>query len=132
MTELLKNYVGGQWVAGSGDGVTPTDPLTGEALVRVSSESLDLARAFGFAREQAGAALRALTYAQRTARLAEIVKLPQARRDDYYAIAIANSGTTRNDSAVDIALGFYHRRSAVQASSAAIDALTRTTHLPAA
>ena len=30
------------------------------------------------------------------------------------------------------ALGFYHRRSAVQASSAAIDALTQTTHLPAA
>lgn len=103
MTALLKNYVGGQWVAGSGDGVTLTDPLTGEALVRVSSESLDLARAFGFAREQAGAALRALTYAQRAARLAEIVKLPQARRDDYYAIATANSGTTRNDSAVDIA-----------------------------
>jgi 3,4-dehydroadipyl-CoA semialdehyde dehydrogenase len=30
------------------------------------------------------------------------------------------------------ALGFYHRRAAIQASSAAIDALTQTTHLPAA
>jgi 3,4-dehydroadipyl-CoA semialdehyde dehydrogenase len=31
-----------------------------------------------------------------------------------------------------LALGFYHRRSAVQASTAAIDALTQTTHLPTA
>ncbi|MGF6904549.1 hypothetical protein [Paraburkholderia sp. GAS348] len=30
------------------------------------------------------------------------------------------------------ALGFYHRRSAIQASNTAIDALTQITHLPAA
>ncbi len=87
MTELLKNYVAGQWVAGGGEGVTLTDPVTGEALVRVSSQGLDLAHAFRFAREEGGGALRELTYAQRAARLAEIVKLLQAKRDDYYAIA---------------------------------------------
>ncbi|MFL6640890.1 MAG: 3,4-dehydroadipyl-CoA semialdehyde dehydrogenase [Paraburkholderia graminis] len=107
MTELLKNHVAGEWVAGAGEGVTLSDPVTGEALVRVSSEGLDLAHAFRFARDEAGAALRALTYAQRAARLAEIVKLLQAKRDDYYAIAIANSGTTRNDSAVDIDGGIF-------------------------
>ena len=107
MTELLKNHVAGQWIAGSGAGVTLTDPVTGAALVRVSSEGLDLAKAFGFAREHGGAALRALTYAQRAARLADIVKLLQAKRDDYYAIATANSGTTRNDSAVDIDGGIF-------------------------
>lgn len=107
MTELLKNYVGGQWVAGSGAGVTLTDPVTGEALVRVSSDGLDLAQAFGFAREQGGAAWRALSYAGRAGRLAEIAKLLQAKRDDYYAIATANSGTTRNDSAVDIDGGIF-------------------------
>jgi 3,4-dehydroadipyl-CoA semialdehyde dehydrogenase len=107
MTELLKNHVAGQWVAGGGEGVTLTDPVSGEALVRVSSQGLDLAHAFGFAREEGGAALRKLTYAQRAARLAEIVKLLQAKRDDYYAIATANSGTTRNDSAVDIDGGIF-------------------------
>jgi 3,4-dehydroadipyl-CoA semialdehyde dehydrogenase len=30
------------------------------------------------------------------------------------------------------ALGFYHRRSAIQASAAAIDALTQLTHSPTA
>jgi 3,4-dehydroadipyl-CoA semialdehyde dehydrogenase len=107
MTELLKNYVAGQWVAGGGEGVTLTDPVTGEALVRVSSEGLDLVHAFGFARTEGGTALRELTYAQRAARLAEIVKLLQSKRDDYYAIATANSGTTRNDSAVDIDGGIF-------------------------
>lgn len=107
MTELLKNYVAGQWVAGGGEGVTLTDPITGEALVRVSSQGLDLNHAFSFAREEGGTAMRALTYAQRAARLADIVKLLQAKRDDYYAIATANSGTTRNDSAVDIDGGIF-------------------------
>src|ERR1700761_2046382 len=107
MSELLKNYVAGQWIAGQGTGTTLSDPVTGDALVRVSSEGLDLARAFGFARERGGAALRALTYAQRAARLADIVKLLQSKRDDYYAIATANTGTTRNDSAVDIDGGIF-------------------------
>jgi 3,4-dehydroadipyl-CoA semialdehyde dehydrogenase len=107
MTELLKNYVAGQWAAGAGEGVTLTDPVTGEALVRVSSQGLDLPHAFDFAREQGGAALRALTYAARAARLAEVVKLLQAKREDYYAIATSNAGTTRNDSAVDIDGGIF-------------------------
>jgi 3,4-dehydroadipyl-CoA semialdehyde dehydrogenase len=107
MTELLKNYVAGQWVAGSSEGSTLSDPVTGEPLVRVSSQGLDLPRAFNFAREQGGAALRALTYAARAARLADIVKLLQSKRDDYYAIATSNAGTTRNDSAVDIDGGIF-------------------------
>ncbi|WP_345811026.1 3,4-dehydroadipyl-CoA semialdehyde dehydrogenase [Paraburkholderia sp. PREW-6R] len=107
MTELLKNYVGGQWIAGSGDGVTLTDPITGDALVRVSNQGIDLAQAFKFARERGGSALRALTYAQRAALLGDVVKLLQSKRDDYFAIATANSGTTHNDSAVDIDGGIF-------------------------
>ena len=45
MTELLKNFVAGQWVAGSGEGSMLTDPVTGEALVRVSSQGLEIGRA---------------------------------------------------------------------------------------
>ncbi len=36
-----------------------------------------------------------------------MVKVLQAHRDDYYAIATANSGTVKNDSAVDIDGGIY-------------------------
>ena len=102
MTELLKNFVAGQWIAGAGSGTLLRDPVTGADLVRVSRDGLDLAAAFNYARNEGGAALRAMTYATRAARLADIVKVLQANRDAYYDVATANSGTTKNDSAVDI------------------------------
>ena len=105
--ELLKNYVAGEWVAGREPGTALSDPVTGEALVRVSSAGLDLAQAFAFARERGGGALRAMSYGERAERLGAIAKLLQSRRDDYHAIATANSGTTRNDSAVDIDGAIY-------------------------
>lgn len=107
MAELLRNYLAGEWIAGNGDGTLLTDPVTGEALVRVSSDGLDLRAAFHFARTLGGDALRASTYAARAALLSEVAKLLQARRDDHYAISLANSGTTTNDSAVDIDGGIF-------------------------
>jgi len=102
MTELLSNYAAGRWQAGTGNGTPLFDPVLGNALVRVDSTGLDLAEAFTFARQQGGAALRALTYRERAALLAAIVKVLQAHRDTYYEIATANAGTVKNDSAVDI------------------------------
>ncbi|MDW3686209.1 3,4-dehydroadipyl-CoA semialdehyde dehydrogenase [Cupriavidus sp. CV2] len=107
MTELLSNYLGGRWQAGSGAGATLSDPVLGNALVRVDATGLDLAAGFAFAREQGGAALRAMTYRERAAMLAAIVKILQANRDAYYEIATANSGTVHNDSAVDIDGGIF-------------------------
>jgi 3,4-dehydroadipyl-CoA semialdehyde dehydrogenase len=102
MTELLKNYLGGEWLLGNGTGTPLVDPITGEEVARVSSDGLDLDKGFAFARESGGAALRAQTYAARAALLTELGKVLAAKKDDYYAIALANSGTTKNDSAVDI------------------------------
>jgi 3,4-dehydroadipyl-CoA semialdehyde dehydrogenase len=102
MTELLSNFIGGRWQAGTGAGTALVDPVLGDELVRVDASGLDLPDGFRFARDQGGAALRALTYRERGALLGAIVKLLQANRDAYYAIATANSGTVKNDSAVDI------------------------------
>ena len=107
MTEKLDNFLGGRWVAGSGAGTALFDPVLGDELVRVDATGLDLRAGFAFAREQGGAALRAMSYRERAAMLAAVVKVLQANRDDYYAIATANSGTVKNDSAVDIDGGIY-------------------------
>ena len=107
MSDLLKNYLGGRWVAGSGAGTALFDPVLGDELVRVDATGLDLRAGFAFARESGGAALRAMTYRERAAMLAAAVKVLQAKRDDYYAIATANSGTVKNDSAVDIDGGIF-------------------------
>ncbi len=107
MTELLYNYVSGQWVSGKGAGTALHDPVLGTELVRVDASGLDLAAAFAFARHQGGNALRALTYAQRAAMLGAAAKVLQANRDAYYDISTANSGTVKNDTAVDVDGGIY-------------------------
>lgn len=106
-TELLANYLGGQWHTGRGAGTALYDPVLGQELVRVDATGLDLAAGFEFARTHAGAALRAMTYRERGAMLAAAVKVLQGHRDAYYDIATANSGTVKNDSAVDIDGGIY-------------------------
>lgn len=107
MTELIFNLLGGQWQTGSGAGTALFDPVLGTELVRVDATGLDLAAGFAFAREQGGAALRALSYRERAGMLAAAVKVLQANRDAYYEIATANSGTVKNDSAVDIDGGIF-------------------------
>lgn len=107
MTELLANYVSGQWQSGKGAGSTLHDPVLGAALVRVDAYGLDLAAAFAFARHNGGNALRALTYAQRAAMLGAAAKVLQANRAAYEDISTANSGTVKNDTAVDVDGGIY-------------------------
>ncbi|WP_304303889.1 3,4-dehydroadipyl-CoA semialdehyde dehydrogenase [Pseudacidovorax intermedius] len=106
-TELLQNHVAGRWQAGTGAGTPLVDPVLGTALVRVDATGLDLPAAFAFARQTGGAALRALSYRERAGLLAAVVKVLQANRDAYYEIATANSGTVKNDSAVDIDGGIF-------------------------
>ncbi|MBT9597601.1 MAG: 3,4-dehydroadipyl-CoA semialdehyde dehydrogenase [Vitreoscilla sp.] len=107
MSELLFNHLGGRWQAGTGAGTPLVDPVLGTELARVDATGLDLRAGFDFAREQGGRALRAMSYRERAAMLTAVVKVLQAQREAYYAIAAANSGTVKNDSAVDIDGGIY-------------------------
>ena len=116
-TALLPNFFAGRWQTGTDAGTPLFDPVLGTELVRVSNTGIDLAEGFAFAREQGAAALRAMRYGQRAALLGKIVDVLQAHRDDYYAIATANSGTVAKDSAVDIdggifTLGYYAKQGA--------------------
>jgi 3,4-dehydroadipyl-CoA semialdehyde dehydrogenase len=106
-TALLPNHVEGRWQTGTGPGAPLFDPVLGTELARVSSAGLDLPAAFAFAREQGGRALRALGYRERAALLTAVVNVLQAHKDDYYAMATANSGTVTRDSAVDIDGGIF-------------------------
>jgi 3,4-dehydroadipyl-CoA semialdehyde dehydrogenase len=107
MTQKLPNFLAGQWQTGKGAGTPLFDPILGTKLVQVDATGLDLAAGFAFAREQGGAALRALTYRQRASMLAAAVKVLQANRDAYYDIATSNSGTVKNDTAVDVDGGIF-------------------------
>ncbi|MDQ8031782.1 MAG: 3,4-dehydroadipyl-CoA semialdehyde dehydrogenase [Bordetella sp.] len=114
---MLDSYVHGAWVGGTGEPAWLKDPVTGETLAGASSAGLDLARACAYARDTGGAALRALSYAERAALLARVAEVLTGQRDKYYEIALRNSGTVKNDSAVDIdgalyTLSYYARQGA--------------------
>lgn len=98
----LANYVYGERVEGAGEGTALRDPVTGEELLRVSSDGVDIGRALAFARQTGGAALRATTYEERAAMLDAIAKLLAANRADYFDIARRNSGSTEADAAFDV------------------------------
>ena len=123
---LLPNFVAGRWVTGTGAGTPLFDPVLGTELVRVDATGLDLAEAFRFAREEGGAALRALTYRQRAAMLGAAVKVLQSHRAEYNDIATANSGTVANDTAVDVDGGIFTLGTYAKLG----DALGDVTHLP--
>lgn len=123
--EKLANYLGGRWTVGDDEGTTIKDAILGTSLARVSAAGADLPAAYRWAREQGGAALRALGHAQRAALLAQVAGVLQQNRDKYYDISLRNSGTVKNDSAVDIDGGIYTLNYYAKAGATLGDASTR-------
>ena len=102
MSAFLRNYLSGEWQPETDVAHILRDPVTGQELAATGGRADGLDAGFAFARDKGAAALQALTYGQRAALLAEAGKVLQANRGTYYEIALANSGTTQADSAVDI------------------------------
>src|SRR6516162_9650261 len=112
--EALESYLSGKWSRGDGAEIELVDPTNGSLLAMVSASGLDLKTAVAFAREHGGPALRALTYADRAKLLGAIADVLAANRARYEEIAVANSGNTKIDAAIDIdggigTLKFYAR-----------------------
>jgi 3,4-dehydroadipyl-CoA semialdehyde dehydrogenase len=102
MSEALESYLGGRWSRGQGVETELTDPTNGNVLAMASAKGLDLKAALSFAREHGGPALRALAYAERAKLLGVIADVLVANRARYEEIAVANSGNTKIDAAIDI------------------------------
>jgi 3,4-dehydroadipyl-CoA semialdehyde dehydrogenase len=103
MTALpLESYLAGRWSRGEGVETVLVDPVTGAELATVSAKGLDLKGALGFARTQGQSALRAMSYAERAKLVGAVADTLIANRARYEEIAIANSGNTKVDAAIDI------------------------------
>src|SRR5262245_29443383 len=101
-TLSLESYLAGEWSRGQGIESELVDPTNGTVLATVSARGLDLDVALKFARQKGSPALRALSYAARAKMLGAIADVLAMNRARYEAIAIANSGNTRSDAAIDI------------------------------
>ncbi|MEV7392990.1 phenylacetic acid degradation bifunctional protein PaaZ [Streptomyces sp. NPDC091215] len=101
---LLESYLQDTWVApttADPSVVDVADAVTGETVCRVSSAGLDLAAAFGHARQVGGPALRALTFHQRAGLLEVLAAAVRSRREELYALS-ARAGATLDDARYDV------------------------------
>jgi len=102
MSAALESFLDGRWQRGEGTETELRNPVTGELLATASARGLDLAAALDHARKRGGPALQELSYGQRAKLLGQIADVLTANRARYEEIAIANSGNTRGDAAIDI------------------------------
>jgi 3,4-dehydroadipyl-CoA semialdehyde dehydrogenase len=100
--EALESYLGGKWLRGQSVETELVNPTNYTALATTSARGLDLKAALSFSRERGGPALRALSYAERAKVLGAIADVLVANRARYEETAIANSGNTKIDAAIDI------------------------------
>ena len=100
--ESLESYLSGRWSRGDAVETELVDPVNGSVLATASARGLDLQSALAFARDKGGPALRALSFAERAKLLGSVADVLAANRSRYEAIAIANSGNTKIDAAIDI------------------------------
>ena len=102
MSEALESYLSGAWRRGEGVETVLVDPVHGNVLATASARGLDLKAALNHARKRGGPALRALSFAERAKLIGAVADVLIANRPKYEAIAIANSGNTKIDAAIDI------------------------------
>jgi 3,4-dehydroadipyl-CoA semialdehyde dehydrogenase len=120
--EQLESHLHGRWSRGDGVESELVDPVDGTVLATASAHGLDFAAALDFARRQGGPALRALGFAERAKLIGAVADVLIANRARYEAIAVANSGNTKSDAAIDIdggigTLKYYARLGATLANA---------------
>src|SRR6185295_10901071 len=101
-SEHLESYLSGRWVRGEGVETRLVDPVKGDELALASSKGVDLTAALEFARTRGQGGLRTMSYAERGKLIGAVADVLIANRARYDDIAIANSGNTKTDAAIDI------------------------------
>jgi oxepin-CoA hydrolase/3-oxo-5,6-dehydrosuberyl-CoA semialdehyde dehydrogenase len=97
----LRNYVLGNWRAGTGTQTALRDATTGALIAETSSGGVDFRQVLDYARRIGGPNLRGFTFHERAARLKAMAKYLSERKEELYSLSYA-TGATRSDSWVDI------------------------------
>jgi oxepin-CoA hydrolase/3-oxo-5,6-dehydrosuberyl-CoA semialdehyde dehydrogenase len=97
----LKNYVGGEWVAGVGKEIELFNSISGEAIATTSTEGIDYAAVLSYGRNIGGPALRKMTFTERGLMLKKLALHLYGMKEKFYTLSAA-TGATRVDSWIDI------------------------------
>ncbi len=108
---VLRSYLAGAWLDGSGRERLLRDASTGEPVASLRSGGHDLGAALRHGREVGGPALRSLTFRQRGALVADLARALRGRREELLDVA-QTYGATRGDAQFDVdgglgTLGYY-------------------------
>jgi oxepin-CoA hydrolase/3-oxo-5,6-dehydrosuberyl-CoA semialdehyde dehydrogenase len=100
--KTLRSHVCGRWHEAT-EGLVPlVDPCTEQPIAQAGSAGVDFGEALEFARRTGGAALRAMTFAERASLLKAMSKALHAARDELIALSLQNTGATRKDAKFDL------------------------------
>ena len=97
----LGNLVLDKWVEGDGPGTTLYNAINGEAIASTSSDGIDIASMYDFARGEGGHALRKMTFQERGLMLKALALHLHSIKDKFYSVSWS-TGATKIDSWIDI------------------------------
>jgi len=97
----LGNLVKDEWVDGDGDGTVLTSAVSGEPVASISSEGLDFAEMWKYARSVGGSNLRRYTFHERGEMLKALAQYLMEHKAEFYHLS-TETGATKSDSWVDI------------------------------
>lgn len=102
--EKIENYVTGQWLKGTGEGIPMFDAVTGEIVALSDTKGLDLAEILRYGRDK-GSVLRNMTFQERGNMLKKLAMHLNKKKEAFYELSY-RTGATRVDSWIDIEGGF--------------------------
>ena len=97
----LKNFIAGEKIEGIGAGQKLFDASTGQVVAEASSEGVNLASAYDYARSVGNKNLRKMTFQERGIMLKTLALYLMERKEKYYDWSY-KTGATRADSWIDI------------------------------
>lgn len=101
----LKNYIAGQWVEGTGDGIQLYNAVNGELVAISDTQGLDFEQALHYGRTVGYQNLASMTFYDRGQMLKKVALYLLERKKKYYQLSY-QTGATHMDSWVDIEGGF--------------------------
>ncbi|MGB1481265.1 MAG: phenylacetic acid degradation bifunctional protein PaaZ [Flavobacteriales bacterium] len=97
----LGNLLEGQWTVGNGSGTPLFNAISGEVIALADTEGIAISKAYTFAREVGGPALRKMTFQERGRMLKRLALHLHGMKEEFYKVSWA-TGATRADSWIDI------------------------------
>lgn len=101
----LKNYIAGNWIKGSGEGIKLLNAVNGELVAISDTEGINFEEALHYGRTVGYKNLSAMTFYDRGEMLKKIALYLLERKKKYYELSY-KTGATHVDSWVDIEGGF--------------------------